>query len=269
MTRLSVDSVNYNVLTWGHGVPVVLLHGFMGSALSWGTIAEQLAQHHKVIAIDILGHGDSDKPIDYQRYQMACVAEDLAKLIKALTAAPPYLLGYSMGGRLALYFAVQYPQLVRSLILESASPGLQDDEARWERLHKDKHLAGRIEGEGVKAFVDFWEYLPLWHTQCGLDQDVLKAQRQQRLMNNPQGIANSLRGMGTGMQPVLWERLDELDMPVHLIVGGKDDKFLAINQAMQRRLSNSKLSILNEAGHNTHLEQPETFAQVVLASTIQ
>ena len=106
-----------------------------------------------------------------------------------------------------------------SLLLESASPGMADESERAERLRRDAALADRIEQQGIEWFVDYWERLPIWASQARLSQAVLKAQRNQRLRNDPRGLANSLRGMGAGAQPGLWQSLPCLPIPALLVVG--------------------------------------------------
>jgi len=259
MKTSSVNGVTYNLIEAGHGEPLVLLHGFTGSAANWRPFIADFAQDWHVCALDLLGHGDTDCPDDYQRYAMPQAAADIIELI----GQPFHLLGYSMGGRLALYLALHYPAYVKSLILESASPGLATATERAERANRDNQLADRIERDGITAFVDFWETLPLWDSQAQLTDAVRHRLRQQRLQNNPQGLANSLRGMGTGVMPNLWHKLETLTLPVCLLVGALDDKFLHINLEMQSKIADANLRVVTGAGHTTHLEKPAEYQQIV------
>lgn len=264
VTRMTINETNYNVMRWGDGIPLVLLHGFTGSAASWEPIARRLSEHYQVIAVDLLGHGHSDKPCDVHRYSMERVACDLMKLFGNLFVGQAHVLGYSMGGRLALYMAVHFPELFRTLTLESASPGLKTADERDKRVHHDRQLAESIEQYGVAAFVDSWEQLPLWSSQKTLPDDVKLAQRKQRLQNDATGLANSLRGMGTGVQPSLWDMLTNIEIPTHLIVGEHDAKFRQINEETVKLLSSVNYSLIVGAGHNTHLEQPDQFVHHTL-----
>ena len=236
--------------------PYLLLHGFTGAAASWAHITHALAGQSGVVAPDLLGHGATAAPADPPRYAMPSAAADLFALWQALALPPVHLLGYSMGGRLALYTALEYPQMVASLALESASPGLESEAERAARRASDEALAARIEREGVTAFVDFWEHLPLFATQCA---EAKASLRPVRLAQRPRGLTNSLRGMGTGAQPSLWPRLQELIMPVHLIAGALDMKFTAINQRMQALIPGARLTVISNAGHTVHLEQPNAY----------
>jgi 2-succinyl-6-hydroxy-2,4-cyclohexadiene-1-carboxylate synthase len=263
MKMVEVNGIGYGVYEQGAGVPLLLLHGFTGSSANWSSLIPAFSERHRVIAVDLLGHGRTDAPADENRYSMEQVAADLETLMIALNAIPAHVLGYSMGGRLALYLALTRPQLARSLILESASPGLESEEERADRQKSDEQLAGWIEANAVAAFVDHWERLPLFAGQRELPADVRAALREQRLRNRPRGLANSLRGMGTGAQPSLWIRLEELSMPVLLLTGAKDEKFLAINQRMAQLIPRATLDVIDGAGHTVHLERPMAFIDVV------
>src|SRR5262249_26017949 len=162
---------------------------------------------------------------DPARYQIENAARDLCDLLKALDVPSATWLGYSMGGRLALYLALAYPHIVTTLVLESASPGLATSEARADRIRSDEPLAELIERDGIEAFTAYWESLPLFASQS---DSVRAALRPVRLKNNAHGLANSLRGMGTGAQPSLWDKLPDLTMPCLVIAGELDTKFVDI-----------------------------------------
>jgi 2-succinyl-6-hydroxy-2,4-cyclohexadiene-1-carboxylate synthase len=195
---------------------------------------------------------------------MAATAAGLAALFDRVLGEPAHLLGYSMGGRLALYVALHYPDRVRSLLLESASPGLADAEARAARRQRDEALAARIERAGVPAFVDFWGSIPLFASQAKLPADARARLREQRLRNRAAGLANSLRGMGTGAQPSLWPRLGEVTAPTLLLVGEEDAKFRGIALEMARLLPRSQTMVFPGAGHTVHLERPRAFVRHIL-----
>ena len=192
-----------------------------------------------------------------------CVA-DLIAILDAMDIERTHLLGYSMGGRLALAAAIAHQDRIASLILESASPGLAGAAERQVRAASDDALADLIECDGVEAFVARWERMPLFATHERLPQAVRARVRTQRLANNPTGLANSLRGMGTGVQPSLWERLGELKIPCLLMAGELDAKFKAIAQSMAAAIAGSHLALVPGAGHTIHLEQPAAFARLIL-----
>ncbi len=260
---LVLNGAAYHVRRWGAGPPLLLLHGFTGAAQNWAHIAAALAAHHTVIAPDLLGHGASAAPAEAHRYALERAADDLAALLAVSGAAPADVLGYSMGGRLALGLAALHPSSVRRLVLESASPGLDTSAEREARAVSDDALADRIEREGVAAFVDSWEQLPLFASQMRLPAHVRHTLRQQRLANRAAGLAGSLRGMGTGRQPSFWPALADLRCPTLLLTGADDAKFCAIADAMAAKMPAAHHVTIPNAGHTTHLEQPDAFLHAV------
>ncbi len=244
---------------------LVLLHGFTGSATGWHQHIDYFARHGvHVAALDMLGHGNSDAPTDAQRYSIEHCRADILAAMQTLNIAPAstILLGYSMGGRIALYSALS--GYFRALILESASPGIEDHFERLQRRNSDEALAQRIEREGIAAFVDYWENIPLFASQQRLPVSLQQALHAQRLRNRVEGLAGSLRGVGTGVQPSLWDALATLTLPTLLLAGRLDQKFTAIAQRMQQLLPDAHLRLVENAGHTIHLEQPAIFQQHVL-----
>ena len=257
MPTHTLNGLDYDVAEYGAGPEaVLLLHGFTGSSASWAPIAARLARRYRVLAPDLLGHGATAAPPDPERYRIAHAAHDLITLLDRLGLTTVHWVGYSMGARLALYAALHHPERVRTLTLESGSPGLATAEERMARVAADSTLADRIEGEGLEAFVAYWEGLPLFASQAQLPESVRASLHAARLRNNPLGLANSLRGMGTGAQPSAWEALNGFTRPTRLIVGALDAKFVAIAAQMQARLPNARCVVVAAAGHAVHVERP-------------
>ncbi|HEV2655495.1 MAG TPA: 2-succinyl-6-hydroxy-2,4-cyclohexadiene-1-carboxylate synthase [Ktedonobacteraceae bacterium] len=243
---------------------LVLLHGFTGSACNWERLYADLAlPNWRIIALDMLGHGKSSAPDNPERYRMEHCQDDILAVLQELgvQAGEAVLLGYSMGGRIALYTA--FSRFFRALILESASPGIADAREREQRRGSDDALAVSIEQEGVAPFVARWEKLPLFASQSNLPIAQQEALHRQRLHNRAVGLANSLRGVGTGAQPALHAQLPTLDLPVLLIAGELDAKFCHIARQMARDLPHATLHIVAGVGHTVHLEQPAVFEQLV------
>lgn len=259
--RLDAAGVGLRVLRRGNpdAPPLVVLHGFTGCAETMAGVSEALAEDCRVHALDLVGHGESDAPESLEFYSMErCVAQVLAAL-DALGLGRAHFLGYSMGGRVALSLAAAAPDRVASLVAIGVSPGPEDSSARAERAAADDALAGRILDQGIEAFVDAWMALPLFASQARLGAEALEIARKQRLACRPLGLANSLRGMGSGAMPPLTQRLGELELPVLLVVGSEDAKFGAIAREMLSRLPRAELLEIADAGHAAHLEQPRAF----------
>ncbi|MCY7824298.1 2-succinyl-6-hydroxy-2,4-cyclohexadiene-1-carboxylate synthase [Bacillus spizizenii] len=241
---------------------VVCLHGFTGSKQSW-TFLDGMLPDFRLIKIDCLGHGETAAPLNGRRYNTNRQVSDLAEIFDQLKLHKVKLIGYSMGGRLAYSFAVAFPERVSALVLESTTPGLKTLEERRERIMRDRKLADFILRDGIKAFVQYWENIPLFSSQQQLTEDIRHRIRSGRLRNNKIGLANSLTGMGTGSQPSLWSRVEEITVPVLLICGEWDKKFCTINQEVHKKLPSSRIEIVPKAGHTVHVEQPRFFGKIV------
>ncbi|WP_349408257.1 2-succinyl-6-hydroxy-2,4-cyclohexadiene-1-carboxylate synthase [Pseudalkalibacillus sp. SCS-8] len=262
--RINVNNVQYHVEVEGEGEPVLLLHGFTGSREDWRSFVHVWKKEFKLITIDLPGHGKTDSPEDVKKYATKETVEALEKILDELKIESAFVLGYSLGGRVALSFAMTFPERVKRLILESSSPGLQTIQERLERKQKDDQLAEWILQEGVETFVNYWETIPLFHSQLRyMSNEERTRLRKRRLTNTEVGLANSLRGIGTGVQPSWWNQLDSLVIPTTLLVGALDSKFVRIAKEMLQLLPDGELIIIEDAGHAIHLEQPEEFSKKV------
>ncbi len=248
----------------GHGPPLLLLHGFTGSAEEWTRLLPALTPLRQVIAVDLPGHGRDSAPADPSCYTMERTVAGLLALLDHLGHAVCDVLGYSMGGRVALHLAVAAPARVGRLILESASPGIEDAAERAARAAADDALAARIEREGLEWFVDYWASLPLFASQARLPEATRAALRERRLRGSVAGYAGSLRGMGAGRQRSLWAELPALRIPTLIISGEQDEKYVAIGARMAAIMPLARQAIVPGAGHTVHLEQPEAFQDLVV-----
>ncbi|WP_342468860.1 2-succinyl-6-hydroxy-2,4-cyclohexadiene-1-carboxylate synthase [Ureibacillus sp. FSL K6-3587] len=265
MATLMVRGIQVNVEIWyeKEKETIVLLHGFTGSTKTWHRVIEHLPSSIKIVTIDLLGHGKTESPKDPSRYTMIEQVKDLEEIFHQLDLHDFTLLGYSMGGRVALSYAARFPKRIKRLILESASPGLRTEEEQAARRQSDESLADEIEEKGIHWFVEKWENIPLFASQKTLPAEVRQAVREERLSQSETGLANSLRGMGTGAQASLWRKLIRLSMPVFLITGELDQKFVHIAEQMVDQLPNAQHLIVPNAGHSIHVENPEQFATII------
>lgn len=248
---------------------LVLLHGFTGSTKTWHPVIDHLPRNYRIITVDLIGHGQTAAPDDIEFYAMKTQVALLEQLFRQLRLKRFTLLGYSMGGRVALSYAIRYPEHINQLILESASPGLAAPEERSMRKVADDTLADKIITNGVFSFVKKWESIPLFATQKQLPDAVQQEIRKERLSQRAIGLANSLRGMGTGVMPSLWQQLHQLKIPVLLITGSEDSKFELLAQKMIQHLSKSSHISVNGVGHAIHVENPAQFATIVKEAFIQ
>ncbi len=179
-----------------------------------------------------------------------------------LAAAPPRftLVGYSLGGRLALQAALLAPERISSLVLVSSSAGIEDPDERRGRLQADQALAGEIEAGGVEPFADRWLSGALFVDD---PPEVNAAARQQILANDPQALAVALRQLSSGAMEPLWDRLPELPMPVTLIAGALDQRYVDLMSRMATRIADAQLEIIDNRGHALIRSAPGALASLL------
>lgn len=246
----------------GNGPPVVILHGFTGSAHSMRGIAQPLAGQYETIVPDLPGHGRSTG-LAAGRYAFEQCVQDLVATLERDGHERAHWIGYSMGARLALGCAVRHPRSVASLVLIGARAGIAEEGERAARRRADESLARRIEAHGIEAFVDEWMAQPLFATQRRLGPAFLEEQRRARLANDPHELAASLRGLGPAAQPALFAELARVTVPVLLVAGELDSAFIASSRELARRLPAAEVCEIADAGHAPHLERPDAVLHVV------
>jgi 2-succinyl-6-hydroxy-2,4-cyclohexadiene-1-carboxylate synthase len=259
---IDVDGVRIAFSDVGEGPITVYLHGFTGDRSTMEVLADAIGGRR--IIIDLVGHGDSDTPNEAEAFTMAGMVNQVRRVIESQTQSPVDIVGYSMGGRTALSLAVAHPTMVRAMSLIGATPGLETTKERRLRIIADTKLAHLLLTEGLEVFIDHWMGLAMWESlRAAIGEDAWAESREQRLRNNPSGLAASLIGSGTGVMPPLHQQLKELTMPIQLVVGELDTKFRAIAAEMASALPNAKVAVASGAGHAMHLERPEACASVI------
>lgn len=228
--------------------PVVMLHGFTQTARCWGTFGADLRADHRVVALDAPGHGNSSE-----------LHGDLwrtAGLAVAAGGTATYL-GYSMGARIALHAALAFPASVTRLVLISGTAGIDDPEERAARRRADESLAARIGHIGVDAFLREWLAQPLFADLSAQQHDLAERRR-----NRAEGLAASLRELGTGTQEPLWDRLGELAMPVLLITGDADARYGHLARRAAEAIGPNATHVVLRGGHSVHRQAPDAAAVV-------
>ena len=233
----------------GQGRSTAFIHGFTQTSQSWKSLLPFIRTPLHSQLIDAPGHGLS---VDGTR----SLWETGSDIIQ--TMQPGILVGYSMGARMSLHAALLDPTRIEGLVLISGTAGIQDKDARELRLQEDNTLAKHICEVGVATFLSEWLQKPMFNNLSASESDLAD-----RMRNTAEGLSNSLRYAGTGTQNPLWQRLNELHMPVLLIAGALDTKFVDIAQEMHGKISTSTLSVIADAGHSVHLEKPEIVAREI------
>lgn len=244
------------------GMPeVVFLHGFMGEGADWLPVAEGLAARFHSILIDLPGHGSS-RGGDGEEISMDSAVGSVMETLDALRLERCGLVGYSMGGRLALFLALAHPDRFTHLVLESASPGISSSSERRERQEADEARALRLESLPHDEFLAEWYGQPLFASLHD-HPDSLREMLRRRARNDPAAMARVLRGMGAGCQDSLWERLASLRTCTLVAVGALDAKYVALAERMAAESRVIHAAVIPAAGHAVHMERPDELVSLL------
>jgi len=242
--------------------PLLFLHGFLGSSSEWLPFIEALSVRFLCISIDLPGHGEAVLENFNTAMDLYSLSQKLHQILSPVINTPYSILGYSLGGRLALRHALDFPHCINRLILESASPGIDDPKLRQLRTIKDEERAQMIEKEGMKLFLEYWYKMPLFASlqqRPALLEEILAA----RTMTNSLCAAALIRSASPGREPSMWTALSSLTCPLLLVGGALDLQYVEILTRVAASVPYSTLKLLDEAGHAPHLEVPERFLAVI------
>ncbi|MFO7774756.1 MAG: 2-succinyl-6-hydroxy-2,4-cyclohexadiene-1-carboxylate synthase [Candidatus Hydrogenedentota bacterium] len=264
MVRMSSTAELFSRV-WGvelDGAPVLFLHGFWGDSREWEPIAEHMASARPCHAVDLPGHGRTPWPDAGSAYGFPDVAADLARFLDDQGLGEAIVAGYSMGGRIALYFALEYPRRVAALVLESASPGLRSEAERPARRAWEAEWARALGTEPIDAVLERWYDQPLF-ASLRQTPGLLAELTARRREADPAGLTMAMRRLGAGAQPPLWDRLSELSPPTLAMAGENDRKYVDLAHAMAEIQPRLQARIVEGCGHNAHAEDPTGYARIL------
>ncbi|OIO58712.1 MAG: hypothetical protein COZ46_04765 [Verrucomicrobia bacterium CG_4_10_14_3_um_filter_43_23] len=238
---------------------IITLHGFTGDAQDFAPLAESTKQPFRWIAINYLG--ESPESISLQN----CLS-NIEAVFAHFNISEAHLLGYSMGGRIVLHFALAHLKKLLSLTLISTSPGILNAAERTSRLKQDQSLAQIALTQGTKSFIDFWQSTPLIATQQKyIPNNSYSELLERRYQLNKISLANALLNLSPAILPSLWHRLPEITIPTLLVTGEQDIKYANLLTQARPRFPNAEISIIASAGHAPHLENLSSFAHSLLS----
>jgi 2-succinyl-6-hydroxy-2,4-cyclohexadiene-1-carboxylate synthase len=234
-------------------LPLVLLHGFTGSAESWNEVLGRLPTR-EALCPPLLGHGAP-------ALEVRTFDDEVDRLVTLFPSKPVHLCGYSLGARLALGVLARHPERVAEATLIGVHPGLATDAERDERRQADARFIELLETCGIEAFVDAWGAQPLFATQRSLPESLQRRRQRERLSHDPKGLARSLCVTGLAEMPNFRGRCCEIRLPVTLLAGELDTKFSALAEDLSTLFPDARRSIVPRAGHDLLLERPDLIAR--------
>ncbi|MCX5759504.1 MAG: 2-succinyl-6-hydroxy-2,4-cyclohexadiene-1-carboxylate synthase [Candidatus Hydrogenedentes bacterium] len=238
---------------------LVFLHGFLGSGHDWDEIALKLAPRYSCLCVDLPGHGAS-------RIEAPCSAADILGALIALLDEHHIerctLIGYSMGGRVALSLSTSAPDRVERVALESTSLGLLSPEEREVRRASDAAWSAMLDSVDMATFIEWWYAQPLFET-IRRDRARFAELVQRRVRQDPRQLALGLQSMGPGVWPSAWDAWQALSMPILLIAGEHDARYVALAREMQAMRASAQVHIIADCGHNVHWEDPPAYTAAI------
>lgn len=233
------------------GVPVVFLHGFLGSLEDWRPVASNLDV--RSVGINLPGHAGSP-PVEGKTswFDETCLA--LGETLGEIGISRIHLVGYSLGGRIAMHFAKRNPEMIEGMILESCHPGLYLEDEREARIRHDASWSFKFAHNWPEVLKE-WCRQDLFASPGCRKPDIIKL----RGHHNPEHIASAMNGFSLGKQSLFWE----WERVILYVCGQHDHKFVRIGQRMTENSSQISLCEIEGAGHNTHLEQPEAYLEAI------
>jgi 2-succinyl-6-hydroxy-2,4-cyclohexadiene-1-carboxylate synthase len=239
---------------------LIFLHGFMGSGEDWEEIISYMHRDYYCITADLPGHGHSlDLKALGDVWSFNKLSQRLDALFSFLNLSAVNLVGYSMGGRIAIYYTNKYKSRVNRLVIESASPGLKLKNERENRLKNDRRLAETLRITNLVQFISDWYDQPVF---AGLKHHPeYKNMVTRRGKNNRDLLVKSLKTFSTAKQPYLLNTLISFQNPLALFCGDKDLKFTELMIFLKKELPGSRLYIMKNCAHNSHFENPNLFAE--------
>ena len=257
-------------ITWGrpNKPPIVFLHGFLGAGSDWGEIAAPLAEDYFCVCPDLPGHGANiTRDFDAQ-LSIPQLALELRALCAALSLSAPIVVGYSLGGRVALAAAVRYPEIMQALMLESTSAGLDTEAERQARAATDDARAAVLLADGIAAFMRTWYAAPLFESLQMRPQLLAKLQAA-RMCNDARWMSKVVSELSPGRAASVWAELPSVRLRTLLLAGALDVRYTESAQRMAAAMPNAICTVVADAGHNVHLEQPTAYIQALRDYSLQ
>ena len=257
-------------ITWGrpNKPSIVFLHGFLGAGSDWGEIAGPLAEDYFCVCPDLPGHGANITRDFNAQLSIPQLALELRALCATLSLSAPIVVGYSLGGRVALAAAVLHPQFMQALMLESTSAGLDTEAERQARAATDDARAAVLLADGIAAFMRTWYAAPLFESLQMRPQLLAKLQAA-RICNDARWMSKVVSELSPGRTASVWAELPLVRLRTVLLAGALDVRYTEYAQRMCAAMPNAVCTVVADAGHNVHLEQPIAYIQALRDYSLQ
>ena len=246
MATAQLNGITIDYQVTGQGRAVLMSHGYSATRHMWDGQHAKLGDRYRMISWDMRGHGATDSPSDPARYSHALTVADMKALLDHLGIRRAVIGGLSLGGTMSLEFYVAHPDMVEALILCDTGPGYRNAEARAKWNERAMTRATELEARGLEAL-------------GGRSREMREAMSHHR---SAQGLAHAARGMLAQQDSRVIDALGSITVPTIVIVGDKDEPFVAPCEYMAKKIPGARLEVVKDAGHSSNLDQPDPFNRV-------
>jgi len=245
--RAKLNGIEIEYQDGGQGSPVLLGHGYSATGRMWDGQRAALGERYRIISWDMRGHGQTESPDDPAQYSAALTVADMRALLQHCGVERAVVGGLSLGGYVALAFYRAHPELVRALVICDSGPGYRNADARAVWNARAHERAAELESKGLEAL-------------AGRSREMREAMGHHR---SAQGLAHAARGMLAQQNSTVIDSLPSIRVPTLVIVGDRDQPFLAPGEYMAKKIPGARLEVIAEAGHSSNLDQPAIFNGVL------
>jgi pimeloyl-ACP methyl ester carboxylesterase len=245
--KARVNGIEIDYEDSGRGRPILLSHGYSATRRMWSGQHRALGDRYRVISWDMRGHGQTDSPDDPAQYSHALTVADMKALLEHLGIQRAVIGGLSLGGTMSLEFYVAHPEMVEALVICDSGPGYRNADAREKWNERARKRAEGFETRGLDE----------------LSTRSREAQEARPFHRSAQGLAHAARGMLAQKDSRVMDVLPSIAVPTLVIVGDKDEPFVAPCEYMAKKIPGAHLEVIRDAGHSSNLDQPEAFNHVL------
>jgi pimeloyl-ACP methyl ester carboxylesterase len=245
--RAKLNGIEIEYQDGGQGSPVLLGHGYSATGRMWDSQRAALGDRYRIISWDMRGHGQTESPADPAQYSAALTVADMRALLQHCGVERAVVGGLSLGGYVSLAFYRAHPEMVRALVICDSGPGYRNAEARAAWNTRAHERAVELESKGLDAL-------------AGRSREMREAMGHHR---SAQGLAHAARGMLAQQDSAVIDSLPSIRVPTLVIVGDRDQPFLAPCEYMAKKIPGARLEVIPDAGHSSNLDQPAIFNRVL------
>ena len=244
--KASLNGIEIDYEVTGSGRAVLMSHGYGATGRMWDGQHRVLGDRYRLISWDMRGHGQTVSPDDPAQYSLDLTVADMKALLDHLGIRRAVIGGLSLGGYVSLAFALAHPATVEALIICDSGPGYRNAEAREKWNERARTRATDLETRGLAAL-------------GGRSRETKEAIKRHR---SAQGLAHAARGMLAQTDARVIDSLPSIRVPTLVIVGDRDEPFVAPCEYMAKKIPGARLEVVHDAGHSSNLDQPDAFNRV-------